>query len=66
MKKSDIIKASIAQFRTEAQALLDNPNTTKEQFDEITNKISLEEKKLELQLKNEDAERKALNENSLQ
>lgn len=65
MKKSDIIKASIAKFRAEAQALLDNPNTTKEQFDEITNKISLEETKLELQLKNEDAEREALNENSL-
>jgi HK97 family phage major capsid protein len=49
MKKSDQIKARIADLKNEATKLIDKDDVTKEELAEIRNKIKLEEEKLEIQ-----------------
>lgn len=60
MKKSDLIKARIAELRIKAQTAIDTEGTTTQEIDEISNNIDKEEAKLALQLSNEKAEREVL------
>lgn len=57
MKKSDLIRAKIASLRVQAQEAIDKEGVTAQELEQIENEITIEEKKLAIQLKNEEAER---------
>lgn len=60
MKKSDLIRAKIATLRVQAQETIDKEGVTAQELEQIENEITIEEKKLAIQLKNEEAEREEL------
>lgn len=62
MKKSDLIRANIENLKEEAKELVNKTDATLEDLNAIDNKIAVEEKKLEIQLKNEEKERAAASE----
>ncbi|MGL5723777.1 phage major capsid protein, partial [Cetobacterium sp.] len=62
MKKSDLIRANIENLKEEAKELVNKTDATLEDLNAIDNKIAVEEKKLEIQLKNEAKERAAASE----
>jgi HK97 family phage major capsid protein len=59
MKKSDQMKAKIAELKNEATKLIDKDGVTKEELAEMRNKITLEEGKLEIQNSIEEGEMQA-------
>ncbi len=59
MKKSDLIRENIENLKDEAKKLVNKTDATLEELEAIDNKIAVEEKKLEIQLKNEAKEREA-------
>lgn len=50
MKKSDLIRANIENFKKDAENLVNKEGVTAEELTEINNKITAEKKKLEVQL----------------